>query len=388
MPDASSPGALSNLKVLDLSRILAGPWATQIFADLGAEVIKVERPGAGDDTRTWGPPFTESGVAGYFLSANRGKKSIEVDIADPEGQALLRKLAAKADVLVENYKVGGLKKYGLDYESLKAVNPKLIYCSITGFGQTGPFSHRAGYDFLLQGMGGLMSITGEADDLPGGGPQKVGVAVADLFTGMYSAVAVLAALRHRDQTGEGQYIDSALLDCQVAMLANQATNYLLSDEVPERLGNAHPNIVPYQAFKALDGHLIIAVGNDRQFKDLCRVLGRRQLAEDERFATNRDRVANRRTLVSIIADIVTERPVAEWMSELESAYVPCGPINTIDGVFADPQVQARDLVKDLALASGDEVKLVGFPVRMSATPAQAKAPPKLGQHNGLEDFES
>ncbi|HEY8352798.1 MAG TPA: CaiB/BaiF CoA-transferase family protein [Sphingomonadales bacterium] len=344
---------LAHLRVLDLSRILAGPWSTQALADLGAEVIKVERPGQGDDTRGWGPPFLkdkngkDTREAAYYLAANRGKKSLALDISTPEGQEIVRKLAASADILVENYKVGGLRKYGLDYESLSAVNPRLIYCSITGFGQTGPYRDRAGYDFLLQGMGGLMSVTGEPDDVPGGGPVKVGVAITDLMTGLYATIAILAAVAAREHTGRGDHIDLALLDVQVAMLANQAMNYLASGTPPGRLGNAHPNIVPYQAFPTADGHMILAIGNDRQFARFCHVAGYPELAADPRYATNEARVQNRAELVALIADILKTRTTAQWMADLEREAVPCGPINRIDQVFADPQVIARGMRIDL-----------------------------------------
>lgn len=380
-------GALSHLRVLDLTRVLAGPWCAQNLADFGADVIKIERPGAGDDTRTWGPPWLrdeqgrDTAEAAYYLAANRNKRSVTCDISTPEGQRLVRELAAQSDVVLENYKVGQLKKYGLDYESLKAVKPDLIYCSVTGFGQTGPYAARPGYDFIIQGMGGFMSLTGERDDLPGGGPQKAGVAISDLMTGQYATIAVLAALAHRERTGEGQYIDMALLDVQVAMLANMNTNYLASGIAPRRWGNAHPNIVPYQTFQADDGWIIVAVGNDGQFRKFVEAGGRPELSADPRFATNPQRVANRDVLVPILAEMVRPRTRAQWIADLEKAGVPCGPINTLDDVFEDEQVKARGLRVDLPHPSAGEVKLVGSPIRMSATPPQAlRHPPLLGEH--------
>jgi len=384
-----TPGALSHVRVLDLSRVLAGPWAGQILADLGAEVIKIERPGSGDDTRGWGPPFVrdaageETAEAAYFCATNRGKKSVTIDITRPEGQDLVRRLAARADVLLENFKVGGLARYGLDHERLRADNPGLVYCSITGFGQTGPYAGRAGYDFMIQAMGGLMSITGERDDAPGGGPQKVGVALADVLTGMYSTVAVLAALAHRERTGEGQHVDMALLDVQVASLANQAMNYLASGEAPRRLGNAHPNIVPYQAFATADGHMIVAVGNDAQFARLCELLDLAGLAGDQRFATNRARVRNRETLVPMLAQRLERRGTDDWLADLERIGVPCGPINPIDRVFADPQVRHRGMRVDLPHPTAGTMPQVASPIRLSATPVTYdRPPPVLGQHTG------
>lgn len=380
-------GALSHIRVLDLSRVLAGPWAGQILADLGAEVIKVEQPGKGDDTRAWGPPYLpdEQGLdtteSAYYLSANRGKKSVTVDITQEAGQGLVRQLASRTDILLENFKVGGLAKYGLDYASLKEINPGLIYCSITGFGQTGPYRQRPGYDFMIQGMGGLMSITGERDNAPGGGPQKVGVALADVLAGMYATVAVLAALAHRDQTGTGQYIDLALLDVQLACLANQAMNYLVSDKPPERLGNAHPNIVPYQVFATTDGHLILAVGNDRQFARFCELVGRPELASDKRFARNAARVQYRETLIPILQTILTQRSTQVWLAELEAAGIPCGPINTLDKVFADSQIQHREMRVTLPHPLAGAVPMVASPLRFSATPVQyRRPPPMLSQH--------
>lgn len=380
-------GALSHLRVLDLSRVLAGPWCGQLFADLGADVIKVERPGAGDDTRTWGPPWMHtadggsSGESAYFMAANRNKRSITVDVSRPEGQAIVRALATDSDVLLENYKVGGLRQYGLDYDSMSALNPRLVYCSITGFGQTGPYAPRAGYDFIIQGMGGLMSITGEHDALPGGGPQKVGVAVADLMTGMYAAVAVLAAIAERERSGQGQHVDMALLDTQVAMTANMAMNYLATGKPPGRAGNAHPNIVPYQTFEAADGHVIVAVGNDGQFRKLCQVAGCEALADDPRFATNPARVKYRETLVPLLAERIRQQPARHWADALESVGVPCGPINDIGQALADPQVQARGMRVDLPHPTAGTVPLVASPMRLSRTPPQYhRAPPTLGQH--------
>ncbi|KAB0648966.1 MULTISPECIES: CaiB/BaiF CoA-transferase family protein [Burkholderia] len=378
-------GALSHIRVLDLTRVLAGPWCAQTLADFGADVIKVERPGAGDDTRHWGPPYLkdangdDTAEAAYYLAANRNKRSVTVDIATPEGQQIVRELAAQSDVVLENYKVGQLKKYGLDYESLRAVKPDLVYCSVTGFGQTGPYAHRAGYDFIVQGIGGFMSITGERDSEPGGGPQKAGVAIADLATGLYSTIAVLAALAHRDRTGEGQYIDMALLDVQVALLANMNTNFLASGKPPVRWGNAHPNIVPYQTFQTSDGWIIVAVGNDGQFRKFVEAGGRPELADDERFATNPSRVRHRDTLVPILAEMVKTRGKADWIGALEAAGVPCGPINELDEVFDNEQVVARGMQVSLPHPCGADVKLVRNPIRMSATPPDARtAPPLLG----------
>ncbi|NTZ85395.1 CoA transferase [Burkholderia metallica] len=378
-------GALSHIRVLDLTRVLAGPWCAQTLADFGADVIKVERPGAGDDTRHWGPPYlkdadgADTAEAAYYLAANRNKRSVTIDIATPEGQQIVRELAAQSDVVLENYKVGQLKKYGLDYDSLRAVKPDLVYCSVTGFGQTGPYAHRAGYDFIVQGIGGFMSITGERDSEPGGGPQKAGVAIADLATGLYSTIAVLAALAHRDRTGEGQYIDMALLDVQVALLANMNTNFLASGKPPVRWGNAHPNIVPYQTFQTSDGWIIVAVGNDGQFRKFVEAGGRPELADDERFATNPSRVRHRDTLVPILAEMVKAREKADWIGALEAAGVPCGPINDLDEVFDNEQVVARGMQVALPHPCGADVKLVRNPIRMSATPPDARtAPPLLG----------
>ena len=372
-------GALSHLRVLDLSRVLAGPWASQVLADLGAEVIKVERPGSGDDTRSWGPPWVDeaSGQSAYFLSTNRGKRSITVDLARAEGQDIVRRLAARSDVLLENYKAGALDRYGLGNARLAAENPRLVYCSITGFGQTGPYRERAGYDFLIQGMGGLMSLTGEPD----GEPMKVGVAITDILTGMYAATAVLAALEHRGRTGRGQHVDLALLDVQVAMLANQAQGYLVTRQVPARLGNAHPSIVPYQAFATRDGHIVIAVGNDGQFQRLCAAAGQPALADDPRFATNAARVANRAELVTLLAKLVAGRSSREWIETLEAATVPCGPINDLAQVFADPQVRHRGMEMAASGPPGRSVPMVRSPIRLSETPVRSgAAAPSLGEH--------
>ena len=384
--------SLDGIRVLDLSRVLAGPWCTQNLADLGADVIKIERPGSGDDTRSWGPPFLaqadgrETAESAYYLGANRNKRSVTCDIAQPAGQSLIKSLVAHCDVFVENFKVGDMKRYGLDYESLRAINPRLVYCSITGFGQTGPYRDRAGYDYAVQGMGGLMSITGERDDL-GGGPQKVGVAVADLFTGLYATVSILAALRHAERTGEGQHVDMALLDTQVAMLANLGANYLVSGKVPGRAGNAHQNIVPYQVFEVApkaDGtpdHIILAVGNDGQFAKFCEVAGCPELATDARFARNQDRVRHRATLVPMLEALMKNRAKADWLGALEAAKVPCGAINNLAEVFEDPQVQARGMVDtwDHPLRAG--LRLVGSPAKLSATPVRKDLPPPLlGQH--------
>ena len=379
MSQATNPGALAGVKVVDLSRILAGPWATQMLADFGAEVIKIERPGQGDDTRTWGPPFfTQSNgepVAAYFHSANRGKRSLAVDITQAEGQQLIYDLVREADVLVENFKVGGLKKYGLDYTSLQAINPGLVYCSITGFGQDGPYKDRPGYDFMIQAMGGLMSITGEPD----GTPMKVGVALADILTGLYAANAIQAALHYRQRTGHGQHIDLALLDVQVACLANQGMNYLSSGKVPERLGNAHPNIVPYQAFATEDGFVILAVGNDTQFQRFCELAGCPELAQDERYASNQNRVRHRDSLVPMVEARMRERSSDWWLTELAAAKVPCGPINTLDQVFADAQVQHRGMQLALHDAAQGEIPSIANPIKFSASPVQYDRPgPVLG----------
>ncbi|MGP5354926.1 CaiB/BaiF CoA transferase family protein [Pseudomonas helleri] len=380
-------GALSHLRVLDLSRVLAGPWAGQILADLGAEVIKVERPGNGDDTRAWGPPFLKdaygesTGEAAYYLSANRNKQSVTIDFTKPEGQRLVRELAAKSDILIENFKVGGLEAYGLDYASLKEVNPQLIYCSITGFGQTGPYAKRAGYDFMIQGLGGLMSLTGRPEGEEGAGPVKVGVALTDILTGLYATVAILAALAHRQHDGGGQHIDMALLDVQVACLANQAMNYLTTGVSPKRLGNAHPNIVPYQDFPTADGDFILTVGNDSQFRKFAEVAGQPGWADDPRFASNKQRVANRAVLVPLIRQATVFKTTAQWVEQLEAVGVPCGPINELAQVFADPQVQARGLAFELPHALAGLVPQVESPIRLSETPVEyRRAPPLLGEH--------
>lgn len=380
-------GALSHLRVLDLSRVLAGPWAGQILADLGAEVIKVERPGNGDDTRAWGPPFLKdaygesTGEAAYYLSANRNKQSVTIDFTKPQGQQLVRELAAKSDILIENFKVGGLEAYGLDYASLKVLNPDLIYCSITGFGQTGPYAKRAGYDFMVQGLGGLMSLTGRPEGDEGAGPVKVGVALTDILTGLYSTVAILAALAHRQHDGGGQHIDMALLDVQVACLANQAMNYLTTGVAPQRLGNAHPNIVPYQDFPTADGDFILTVGNDSQFRKFAEVAGRPEWVDDPRFATNKLRVANRSELVPLIRQATVFKTTAQWVAQLEAVGVPCGPINDLAQVFADPQVQARGLAMQLPHVLAGLVPQVASPIRLSKTPVEYRnAPPLLGEH--------
>jgi crotonobetainyl-CoA:carnitine CoA-transferase CaiB-like acyl-CoA transferase len=383
--------SLDGIRVLDLSRVLAGPWCTQTLADLGADVIKIERPGTGDDTRSWGPPFLQDSEghdtheAAYYLGANRNKRSVTCDIAQPAGQQLVRELAAHCDVLVENFKVGDLARYGLSYEHIRQINPRLVYCSITGFGQTGPYRERAGYDYIVQGLGGLMSVTGERDDL-GGGPQKVGVAVADLFTGMYATTAILAALRHAERTGEGQWIDMALLDTQVAMLANLGANYLVSGKVPGRAGNAHQNIVPYQVFETAPGaagrdFIILAVGNDSQFAKFCEVAGRPELAADDRFAKNQARVRNRGVLVPMLEQVMRTRTKAQWLAALEAARVPCGAINNLAEVFADRQVNERAMVNTWSHPLRDDVRLVASPIKLSGTPVRTdRPPPLLGQH--------
>lgn len=379
--------ALEGVRVLDLSRVLAGPWATQLLADLGAEVIKVEKPGAGDDTRHWGPPWHEHGderVAAYFLAANRGKRSVAIDFATEEGAALVRRMAADADVLVENFKVGGLRRFGLDAASLRAEHPRLIYASITGFGQDGPYAERAGYDYIIQGMGGLMSLTGLPDGEPGGGPMKVGVAVADLFTGMYTASTILAALYRREHTGEGATIDMALLDTQLAMLANQASNTLVSGAASRRMGAGHPNIVPYQPFNAKDQPLIIAVGNDRQFARLAAIVGHPEWAEDPAYATNAARVSAREKLVPMIAEIIATKPAAEWLVQLEAAGIPAGPINTISQALADPQAVHRGAQISAGGGALGEVPMVGSPMRIDGERADAPLPPPaLGEHGDL-----
>lgn len=399
-----SMNSLDAVRVLDLSRVLAGPWCTQTLADLGADVVKVERPGMGDDTRGWGPPFLktadqqDSAESAYFLGANRNKRSITCDLSHPDGQALIRQMVAKADVLVENFKVGDMKRYGLDYASLKLINPRLVYCSITGFGQTGPYQDRAGYDFAIQAMGGLMSVTGERDDA-GGGPQKVGVAVADLFTGMYATVAILAALRHAERTGQGQHVDMALLDTQVAMLANLGANHLVNAPLdlppPKRMGNAHVNIVPYQVFetapKAQDvrDFMIVAVGNDGQFAKLCGCLGRPDWSTDPRFVRNQDRVRHREVLIPMLSAVIKERSKADLLSALQAAKVPCGPINDLGEVFQDPHVISRQMVQAWNHPLRADLKLVASPIKLSATPVQHKCPPPmLGEHTAsvLQDW--
>jgi crotonobetainyl-CoA:carnitine CoA-transferase CaiB-like acyl-CoA transferase len=388
--------SLDGIRVLDLSRVLAGPWCTQTLADLGADVIKIERPGSGDDTRTWGPPFlqdasgTDTQEAAYYLGANRNKRSVTCDIAQPTGQAMVRELAKHCDVFVENFKVGDMARYGLDYASIKAINPRLVYCSVTGFGQDGPYADRAGYDYAIQGMGGLMSVTGERDDL-GGGPQKVGVAVADLMTGMYATVAILAALRHAEKTGEGQQVDMALLDTQVAMLANLGANYLVSGKAPGRAGNAHQNIVPYQVFEVAPGsdgqkdHLILAVGNDAQFAKFCKVANITELSVNPLFEKNRDRVRNRAQLVPALEAVMKTRTKADWLAALEAAKVPCGAINNLAEVFADPQIAARHMVTEWQHPIRTDLRLVASPIKLSATPVRTPGhgglpPPLLGQH--------
>ncbi|MEM7527254.1 MAG: CaiB/BaiF CoA-transferase family protein [Pseudomonadota bacterium] len=386
----ADPGsaALGDLRVLDLSRILAGPWATQALADLGAEVLKIERPEGGDDTRTWGPPFmsptldgrgAEREDAAYFTAANRNKHSLAIDFSQPEGAALVRRLAARADVLVENFKLGGLRRYGLDYESLSVLNPRLIYCSITGFGQVGPYAARAGYDYLIQGMGGLMSITGQPEDAPGAGPVKVGVAVCDLFTGLYATTSILAALRWRERSGRGQHIDCSLFASTVAILANQNANHLVGGAAPGRMGNKHPNVMPYSVYAVADGHVIIACGNDRQFARLAEALGLDGLSADARFETNAARIRHREALDAVLQPVLEAIGKDELIARLETAGVPCGPINTIPEVFADPQVAALGMRVDLDRDDGETIPTVAYPARLSATPASyRRAPPRLG----------
>ena len=381
------PGALSHIKVLDLSRVLAGPWCTQNLADLGAEVIKVERPKTGDDTRAWGPPWLKDADgrdardSSYYASTNRGKQSITLNLAAPEGQAIVRELAASADVLIENYKVGDLKRYGLDYASIARVNPGIVYCSITGYGQDGPSTEKPGYDFVFQGLGGLMSITGERDDRPGGGPQKVGVAVADVMTGMYASVAILAALNHRAVSGRGQYIDMALLDCLVALGGNQAVGYLATGKPPGRYGNEHQSLVPYQVFATADGHIIVAVGNDTQWQRYLEAIERPDLASNPRYAKVTGRVVGRKDLIPDLARTMLERTTAEWVERIEAHDVPCGPINTYDQVFKDPQVLHRGLRIDIARSDGVMVPGIASPLRLAGTPvAYTQAPPALGEH--------
>ena len=395
-------GALSHLKVLDLSRVLAGPWCTQMLADMGADVVKVERPVAGDDTRHWGPPFMPGADgrptqdATYFTACNRNKRSITIDMAKEEGQALIRQMAVRSDILVENFKVGGLAHYGLDYASLKALNPRLIYCSITGFGQTGPYAERAGYDLMIQAMSGMMSITGRADGEPGGGPQRAGVAITDVFTGIYATSAILAAVEMRHRTGEGQHIDMALLDVGMAILANQAAGFINTGAEPQRMGNAHPSLVPYQDFPTLDGAMLLAIGNDGQFARFCQAAGRPEWAQDPRFTTNTRRVENRSTLIPLMMEVTRTRSTDAWIALLEDKAVPCGPINTLARAFADPQVQARGLVQNqpvapveyaraapetIANASYESIRTVASPIRLSAAPVQLRyPPPALGEH--------
>jgi crotonobetainyl-CoA:carnitine CoA-transferase CaiB-like acyl-CoA transferase len=381
------PGPLSHLTVLDLSRVLAGPWCTQLLADLGADVIKIEKPGGGDDTRRWGPPFLkdtagrDTAESAYYLGCNRGKQSVAVDFTSPDGRRIVRDLCKQADIVVENFKVGALTRYGLDYAALAAINPPLVYCSITGFGQTGPYAERAGYDFIIQGIGGFMSVTGERDDLPGGGPQKAGVAIADLMTGMYAATAILAAIAHRAVSGVGQHIDAALLDTQVAMMASLDMNYLVTGTAPGRAGNAHQNIVPYQVFDCADALLILAIGNDGQFARFCEVAGTSAWLDDPRFARNSERVRHRDFVVPSIAKVMRGRTQRDWLASLETAGVPCGPINGIDEVFADPQVVARGMRVDMPHPLAGTVPQVANPLKFSATPvAYTRSPPLLGEH--------
>ena len=372
---------LGHIKVLDLSRVLAGPMAGQMLADLGADVIKIERPSTGDDTRAWAPPYVidpsdeDPGISAYFMCANRGKKSVAIDLADAQGAELVRRLAAGVDILIENFKVGGLAKYGLDYESVKATNPGIVYCSITGFGQTGPYAQRAGYDFLVQAMGGLMSITGQPDGSPGEGPLKVGVAIADQVSGLNALTGVLAALVRRERTGEGEHVDVALLDSTVAALANQSATYLATGDNPKRLGNEHPTVVPYQTFETADGHIIIGAGNDRQFASFCRVAGATALADDPRFATNAARVVNRAALIPEMQAIVKQRAGADWITELEAAGVPCGPINTVADVFADPQIAARQMRRTLQHPDAGPVDVVANPIRLASHDTTHPSPP-------------
>ena len=398
----NSMGALNHLRVLDLSRVLAGPWCGQNLADLGADVIKVERPIVGDDTRQWGPPFLknfegqETTESAFYLAINRNKRSITLDISTPEGQEIIKKLVLDSDIVLENYKVGQLKKYGLDYDTLKQLKNDLIYCSITGFGQTGPYAHRPGYDVVVQGMGGFMSVTGEKDELPGGGPQKAGVAIADLFTGMYATSAILAAVVHRDRTGEGQYIDLALLDVQIATMANVASNYLTSGTSPKRWGNASPNIVPYQTFKAADGWIIVAAGNDSQFRHFVQTGGEEHLADNPLYATNPERIRHRESLIPLLQAMTLKKNRSEWIEALDHANVPCGPINNLEEVFGNEQVIARNIKMDMPHPTGGTVPLVRSPMRLSATPVvENRPPPLLGQHTseilkerlGLSDSE-
>jgi crotonobetainyl-CoA:carnitine CoA-transferase CaiB-like acyl-CoA transferase len=383
MTEMTAPAALAGIRVLDLSRVLAGPWSTQILADLGADVVKVEAPGRGDDTRAWGPPFLqgpdgqdEIGTSAYYLAANRNKRSIAVDFASPEGTALLRQLATKADIVIENFKVGGLKKYGLDWESLRAVKPNLVYCSVTGFGQTGPYASRGGYDFVAQGMGGFMAITGEE----GGQPLRAGVAMADVTTGLYATISILAALRHAERTGEGQHIDISLLDTQIACLANQAMNWLVGGVDPGRLGNRHPTVVPYKTFDVADGTIIIAIGNDGQFRAFCALMGVPQLAQDERFVTASARLINRDAIEAEVQRLVANEPGLPLIDRLAAAGVPAGPVNKVSEVFADPFITARNVVHDFVRADGAHIPSVAFPGKLSATPAtMRRPPPRVGE---------
>lgn len=382
--NTTKAGALSHIRVLDLSRVLAGPWAGQLLGDLGADVIKVERPGHGDDTRVWGPPFMTNadggqGDASYYTAANRNKRSIVVDFSNPRGAELVRALAEKADVIIENFKLGGLKKFGLDYESVSAANPSVVYCSITGFGQSGPDAARPGYDYVIQGMGGVMSLNGRPDGVPGDGPIRVGIAISDLFGGMYASTAILSALVHRERTGEGQHLDCALLASQVAGLANQGASYLTGGIVPVRTGNSHPAVVPYRTYETRDGYMILAVGNDGQFARACDVLGLKGLADDLRYKTNTARIANRAALDEMIENIMVTRDRDELLAALVAATVPCGPIYAIDEVFTNPQIKHRELVQTPERADGTQVAVAGYPVKMSATPATTRrAPPALG----------
>jgi len=382
-------GPLSHIRVLDLSRVLAGPWAGQVLADLGADVVKVERPGAGDDTRAWGPPFLKDASgrttsdAGYFLAVNRGKRSITLDLGKPQGKELVCRLAARADVLLENYKVGTLDKFGLGYEDLKKINPRLVYCSVTGFGQTGPKRDHAAYDFMIQAASGLMSVTGERDGLPGAGPQKVGVPIVDIMTGMYAAVAVLAGLARRDHTGAGEYIDIGMLDVGVSMLANQAMNYLISGKVPRRAGNKHPNIQPQDVFATRDGHIVLVVGNDTQFVKFCDAVGRPQWAADERFRANAGRVSNQAVLLPLIGELLATRDSHAWSELFNSAGVPCGPINTVPEVFEDEQVKHRGMLQRIAHPAAGSVPQVASPMKFTEAPLSFdRAPPLIGQHTG------
>jgi len=382
-PDGKSAGPLAGLKVLDLSRVLAGPWSAQILGDLGAEVIKIEQPGQGDDTRRWGPPFLDDGSrdAAYYLCANRNKQSAAINLADPRGAELIRRIAAGADIVVENFRVGGLRKYGLDYASLAEVNPGLIYCSVTGFGQTGPYADRGGYDFLIQGMSGLMSVTGRPDDEPGGGPMKVGIPISDLVTGLYASISILAALAHRDRTGEGQHIDMALLDTQVSLLANQASNYLNGGMLPRRLGNEHPNTVPYQDFACADGDILIALGNDRQFRAFCELVGRPDLPDDPRFVDNGHRSPNRHALQDELRPAIAKWKAADLIAAMEAAKLPGGKVNEIPEILADEHIAARGLIKDMTRSDGTPVKVLGYPGQFSRTPpSYRQAPPRSGEN--------